>query len=148
MFTKIEIASKESIKELVKVAFQTDLEISGAWGYSKALATVLEEVSRSTKVQSEFTLATMRAYLEMNMTLDKNERYAAINLNEIARESEGNYEKVSYEISAMKELEYNALITEYKENLEKKDFDIDAHFAKRKEVTLKREVIHWFKIGV
>jgi len=146
MFKKIEIDSKESMRELVKMAFQTDLVISGAWGYSKELSTVLEDISPNTKVQIQFTLATMRAYLEMNMTLGENERYAAINLNEIQRKLEGSYEKVSYEISAIKELEYNAFITEYKENLEKKTFDINEHFSKRKEATLKREVIYWFKI--
>ena len=146
MFKKIEIDSKESMRELVKMAFQTDLVISGAWGYSKELSTVLEDITPNTKVQIQFTLATMRAYLEMNMTLGENERYAAINLNEIQRKLEGSYEKVSYEISAIKELEYNAFITEYKENLEKKTFDINEHFSKRKEATLKREVIYWFKI--
>jgi len=88
----------------------------------------------------------MRAYLEMNMTLSEHERYGAINLNEIKRELEDEYEKVSYEISAIKELEYNGFITEYKENLEKADFDMNEHFAKRKEATLKREVIYWFKV--
>ena len=146
MFKTIEIDSKESIKELVKMAFQSDLEISGAWGYSKELATVLEAPDDALKAQTQFTLATMRAYLEMNMTLSEDERYGAINLNEIKRELEDEYEKVSYEISAIKELEYNAFITEYKENLEKVDFDMNEHFAKRKEATLKREVIYWFKV--
>jgi len=80
--------------------------------------------------------------------LEAEERYAAINLNELHREVEGAYEKVSYEISAMREVEYNVFIKEYKENLEKKEFDINDHFAKRKEATLKREVVYWFKMGV
>ena len=146
MFKNIEIDMTESIKELIKMAFQTDLEISGAWGYSKEFATILEEITDTTKVQTQFTLATMRSYLEMNMTLGESERYAAINLSEINREGEDEYEKVSYEVSAIKELEYNAFITEYKENLEKETFDIHEHFVKRKEATLKREVVYWFKI--
>jgi hypothetical protein len=88
----------------------------------------------------------MRAYLEMNMTLEEDERYGAINLNELSREPIGGLEKVVYEVSAMKELEYKAFIAEYKENLEKSDFDMNDHFARRKEATLKREVLHWFKV--
>ena len=148
MFKMIEIDDHESIEELVKVAFQTELAIAGGWGYSKELATILKEGNTATKAQTQFTLATMRAYLEMNMTLEAEERYAAINLNELHREVEGAYEKVSYEISAMREVEYNVFIKEYKENLEKKEFDINDHFAKRKEATLKREVVYWFKMGV
>ena len=141
-----EIKADDNIKEVIKIAFNSDLDISGAWGYSKGLATVIEENYDNSKVQTQFTLATMRAYLEMNMTLNENERYGAINLNEINREFEDEYEKVWYEISAIKELEYNAFIREYKENLEKADFDMNEHFSKRKKATLKREVIHWFKV--
>lgn len=146
MFKRVEIDNEESIKELIRVAFQTDLEVGGAWGYTKELATHIGKEASVSVAQTEFTLATMRAFLEMNMTLSETERYGAINLNELSRESVDGYEKVTYEISAMKELEYNAFITEYKENLEKEDFDLAGHFLKRKEATLKREVTHWFKI--
>ena len=141
-----EIEVEENLKELIKVAFNADFNVSGAWGYSMDLATVIEAGNEGSSIQIEFTLATMRAYLEMNMTLEENVRYSAINLNELSRESIDGYDKVIYEISAMKELEYKAFISEYKENLEKSDFDMSNHFARRKSATLKREVIHWFKV--
>ncbi len=142
-----EIEVENNLQELVKVAFNSDLKIDGAWGYTQPLATVIKEGNEVPIAQIEFTLATMRAYLEMNMTLQESERYSAINLRELSREKVDDvYDKVIYEISAIKELEYKAFIKEYKENLEKPEFDMSAHFAKRKAATLKREVIHWFKI--
>ena len=146
MRTFKEIEAKDSIREVVKVAFNSDLKISGAWGYSKEFSTVIEAGNEGSVAQIEFTLATMRAYLEMNMTLDEDERYGAINLNELSRETIDNFEKVKYEISAIKELEYKIFIDEYKEKFEEANFDITGHFNRRKEATLKREVIYWFKI--
>ena len=144
MRTFKEIIIKENLKKLVKVAFNADLNISGAWGYSKELSTVIERGNKVNTSQLKFTLATMRAYLEMNMTLEENDRYGAINLIELSRENIDGYEKVIYEISAIKEIEYKEFIAEYKEKLESPDFDMADHFNRRKEATLKREVIHWF----
>ena len=144
IFKKIEV--EENLKELIKVAFNSDLDVSGAWGYSRELSTCIELRNEDNRFEIEFTLSTMRAYLEMNMTLEGNERYGAINLREVSRENIKEYDKVTYEISAMKELDYNIFINEYKENFEKSDFDISQHFEKRKKATLKREVIHWFKV--
>lgn len=142
-----EIEVEENLEALVKVAFNADLKLDGAWGYTQALATVIKDGNSTPTLQIEFTLATMRAYLEMNMTLDDDERYSAINLQELSREKVDHiYDKVVYEISAMKETEYKAFIAEYKENSEKSDFDMATHFSKRNNATLKREVIHWFKV--
>lgn len=142
-----EIKVEKNLASLVKVAFNAELELDGAWGYTKALATVIKEGNSTPTVQTEFTLATMRAYLEMNMTLEDSERYSAINLQELSRERiETIYDKVVYEISAIKETEYKAFIAEYKKYSETPDFDMAEHFARRKQATLKREVIHWFKV--
>ncbi len=141
-----EIEAEEDLANFIQVAFNADLKVSGGWGYTKALATIIEQGNEGSVAQIEFTLATMRAYLEMNMTLEEDERYGAINLNELSRVVEGEYEKVIYEISAMRELEYKKFIAEYKENSEKPDFNMTEHFNRRKEATLKREVIYWFKI--
>jgi len=139
-----EIVVEENLRELIKLSFNTDIDVSGAWGYSRELSTVIEQNNDANSVELEFTLATMRAYLEMNMTLEEGERYGAINLKEISREKIDKYEKVIYEISAIKEIEYKEFIAEYKEKLESPDFDMADHFNRRKEATLKREVIHWF----
>jgi hypothetical protein len=92
----------------------------------------------------------MRVYGEMNMSLPEDQRYGSINLNERDRETvtidNKTYEKVTYEISAMKESVYAALIDEYKKGYGKEGFDMEEHFQRRTESTLKREVIHWFDI--
>ncbi len=142
-----EVSVQDDLHNFIKVVFDTDLKVSGGWGYSKPLATVIEQVNNASMAQIEYTLATMRAYIEMNMTLEEDERYGGIKLNELSRLSEGDYDKVVYEISAIKELEYKSFIAEYKENLENPDFDMMGHFNRRKEATLKREVVYWFKVA-
>ena len=143
-----EIEAQEDLKDFIKVVFNANFNVSGAWGYSKLLSTIITQENEDSVAQIEFTLATMRAYLEMNMTLEENERYGAINLRELSRVSEDEYEKVIYEISAMKELDYKKFIAEYKENSEKPNFNMTEHFNQRKEATLKREVVYWFKVLV
>jgi hypothetical protein len=141
-----EIVAEENLREFVKVAFNADLNIAGAWGYSQELATIISKENEGSVAQTEFTLATMRVYLEMNMTLEEEERYGAINLTELKRESLDNFDKVIYEISAMKERDYKTFIAEYKEKNGEADFNMSQHFQRRKEATLKREVIYWFKV--
>jgi len=91
------------------------------------------------------------AYLEMNMTLPEKERFGSINLNETQREEivEGKqrYHRVVYEITAMKEETYATFIDEYKEGYGKEDFDMEAHFRRRKEATLIRHEPYWFEVS-
>jgi len=139
-----EIQPGDDIKEVIKAAFDTEMVVKGEWGYTQELATIIQG-SEQVK-QTEHTLAMMRAYIEMNMTLEKEERYGSINLNETARESIDGFDKVTYQISAMKEDEYANFIAEYKEGHATPGFDISGHFTRRKEATLIREVTHWFKV--
>lgn len=144
-----QLQSDNDLKEVIKSAFDADLAISGAWGYTKELATTIESSAVPLK-QLEHMLASMRTYIEMNMTLPEEARYGSINLNETSRvqESVGNlvYDKVTYEITAMKEDIYTAFINEYKEGLGKEDFDITAHFNERKKATITRSEDYWFEI--
>ncbi len=147
-----QIASNNDLQAVVKSAFDTDFSINGAWGYTQAQATIIEENEHTLPLsQLEHTLTSMRTYLEMNMTLQKEERYGSINVNEINREElktdELIYHKVTYEITAMKEDIYAAFISEYKEGYGKEDFDLNDHFKRRKEATLNRVLTHWFEVG-
>ena len=144
------LSADDNIKEVIKSAFDTDLPIDGAWGYTKASSTIIT-TSHTPYTQLEHMFASMRAYVEMNMTQDEASRYASINVNELSREEvgtkEGIYHKVTYEITAMKESLYTTFIKEYKENYGKEDFNLSEHFQKRKDATLHREVTHWFKVS-
>jgi hypothetical protein len=144
-----QLPSDDDLKEVIKSAFDADLAISGAWGYTKELATIIESADAPLK-QLEHMLASMRAYVEMNMTLPEEERYGSINLNEISREQERTddhvYDRVTYEITAMKEDLYTAFIKEYKEGLGKEDFDITEHFNQRKKATITRTETYWFEV--
>jgi len=138
------------LKEIIKAAFSTDLDIDGAWGYTKELATQIKNTDIPMH-QFEHTFASMRAYVEMNMTCEKEDRYGSITLNETSRESltldTVNYHKVTYEVTAMQESIYASFIQEYKDNYGEKDFDLSAHFKKRKKETLYRDVTHWFQLA-
>lgn len=144
-----QLQSDNDLKEVIRSAFDADLAISGAWGYTKELATAIESSDVPLK-QLEHMLASMRTYIEMNMTLPEEERYGSINLNETAREQvrECNliYDKVTYEITAMKEDIYTAFINEYKEGLGKEGFDITEHFNERKKATMTRSEDYWFEV--
>ena len=143
------LMNDDDIKEVIKTAFDADLAISGAWGYTKELATIIQD-TEVPLAQIEHMLASMRSYIEMNMTLPPKERYGSINLNEIQREQihDGHqvYDKVTYEITAMKEELYTAFINEYKEGLGKEGFDITEHFNQRKKATIIRNEEYWFEV--
>jgi len=141
------LSCNDDLKDIIKTAFDSDLDIAGAWGYSKELATEIITIDIPLS-QLEHIFASMRAYIEMNMTLEVTDRYASINVNELSRETlaidNRTYHKIIYTITAIKESRYADFIKEYKNKYGKEDFDLDAHFAKRKKETLSREVIHWF----
>ena len=141
-----------NIQELIKETFDADLPLSGDWGYSKEKASIIESLPQGMPLpQMEHTLTTIRAHLEMNITQEKENRYGGINANEKAREviSSGStiFEKVTYEITAIKEDLYNAFIKEYKAGYESEELDLNEHFKRRKEATLIREVTHYFEVS-
>ena len=144
------LSSDNDLKEVIKSAFDSDLPVDGSWGYAQDSSTKIES-SDIPLPQIEHIFASMRAYVEMNMTLEKENRYGSINLNELSREKIDNsghsYHKVKYEITAMKESIYAQFIKEYKEGYGKVSFDLDTHFKRRKEATLHREVTHWFSLS-
>lgn len=149
LFNKIK--SDNDIKEFIKSIFDMDLQLDGSWGYSQEFATIIKQKTDTTIIQLEHTIASMRTYIEMNITLEKESRYAGISLNETIREEINInsliYHKVTYNITAIKETEYNDFINEYKANYGKKDFNISKHFEKRKKATLNRSETYWFEVS-
>ena len=142
------ISSSDPIGTIIKSAFDMDVHLGGGWGYTQEDATIIHSTNNLPAEQFEHTLATMRAYIEMNMTLSKDKRYGSINPNETHREeivlNNKNYHKVSYEVTGMKEDLYADFINQYKKGYGTPEFDMSAHFKQRKEATLHRNVIHWF----
>ncbi len=143
------IQSQDPIKEIIKSAFDLELDISGGWGYTQKDATVIHSTNGIPVEQLEHTLANMRAYIEMNMTLPKSERYGSINPTEVSREvvvmDTHRYVKVSYTVTGMQEELYADFINEYKKLYGSEGFDMSNHFKRRKEATLTRHVEHWFQ---
>ncbi len=87
----------------------------------------------------------------MNITQEKDNRYGGINANEKSREvitkNSMIFDKVSYEVTAMKEDLYNAFIKEYKEGYENETLDLNAHFKRRKEATLIQDLTYYFEVS-
>jgi hypothetical protein len=152
MVTFNTLQENTNIQDLIKTTFDADLPISGDWGYSKEKASIIEALPQGMPLpQLEHMIITIRAHLEMNITQEEENRYGAINANEIAREESQNdgciYDKVTYEVTAIKEDLFKQFIQEYKEGYEKEGFDLNEHFKRRKEATLTREVVHYFEVS-
>ncbi|MCD6212129.1 MAG: hypothetical protein J7J02_04010 [Sulfurovum sp.] len=146
------LQENNNIQELIKATFDADLALAGSWGYTKEKATIIESLQEAMPLsQLEHMVTSIRAYLEMNITQEQENRYGGINANERAREEirskEGIFNKVTYEITAMKEDLYTAFIKEYKEGYGKEEFDLNEHFKRRKEATLTREIVHYFEVS-
>ncbi|MFK5975691.1 MAG: hypothetical protein QM493_04190 [Sulfurovum sp.] len=144
------LTTTDEIKEIIQSAFDTSLDISGSWGDTLDGATIISSTNNISIILFEHKLSSMRAYVEMNMTLPKEDRYGSINVNELRREeireNDKIYDKVTYEISAMREDRYALFIDEYKDGYGKDWFDIDEHFRNRKLATLIREEVYWFDV--
>ena len=142
-----ELEKLDNIKEVVQNLFDVELDISGGWGYSKDSALVIHSLSMPIE-QFMSLFATLRANVEMNLTLDSEERYGGITVNLEREESisieNKNFTLATFKITAMRETTYANFIKEYKKNYGKKEFDLTEHFKKRKEETLIRMVDYWF----
>ncbi len=152
MITFEPLKHNNDIQELIKSTFDMDLAISGGWGYTQDDATIIEALAEGMPLkQLQHILTSIRAHLEMNITQTPENRYGGINSNERSREEdkvqENIYDEVQYEITGIKEDLYTAFIKEYKAGYGKETFDMAAHFEKRKEATLTREIVHYFEVS-
>ncbi|MCK5111397.1 MAG: hypothetical protein KAQ94_07740 [Arcobacteraceae bacterium] len=142
-----QIEPVDSIQKVIKEVFDLKLDISGGWGYDNNSAIIVEKLDMPIE-QFIHMFATMRANIEMNLTLEEGERYTGINLTlEDSKKFEINnkiYNIVSFKITAMKEKVYTDFIQEYKDGYGKKDFDLTDHFDRRKQNSITREVDYWF----
>jgi hypothetical protein len=137
----------DNIQKLIKEVFDVDLDISGGWGYDYKNPLIIKYVTIP-KEQFIHMSASMRANIEMNMTLNEDERYGAINLilknkKEIIKDNK-TYTVASFKITAINEKIYANFIQEYKDNYGKKEFDLSDHFKRRKENTIIRNIDYWF----
>ncbi len=145
-----ELGSGDDIKEVIRSAFDLDLDISGGWGYDPKRALVIESCDGDI-AQLEHTLASVRAYIQMQLSQPEERRYGAINVNEIERKTiiknNNKFDRVVYEISGMPEKRYAEFIEEYKCKYESPDFDIEEHFRKRREHTVVFNMLFWFDVS-
>ena len=137
----------DDISGLIKDIFAVELDISGGWGYNNTSA--LEVKNLDIPVEQFFQMfASMRANIEMNLTLEEDTRYGGINLSQLEHKTieleNKEYQVLTFKITAIREKEYNNFIQEYKDNFGKKEFDLDKHFKQRESSTIKIESDFWF----
>ena len=152
MITFKKLQDEDNIKKLIKSIFDADLDLSGGWGYTQENATVINTLPKGMPLaQLQHMVTSIRTHLEMNITQEQDNRYGGINANERVREEsitdKKTFNKVTYEITAMKEDLYMAFIKEYKKNYGKEEFDLNEHFKKRAKATLTREEIYYFEVS-
>jgi len=146
-FKKIEAV--DDIAGLILEVFEVKLDISGGWGYDNKNPVVVNKLDIPID-QFLNLFATIRANIEMNLTLEEDERYGGINVHFLDGKQftveNKTYDHVTFEITAMKEKEYAKVIQEYKDNYGKNEnFDMEKHFEKRKELTIKQISDFWFE---
>jgi len=143
------IESVDDMSGLILEVFDVKLDISGGWGYDYKSSVVVN--SLDIPIDQFLNLfASLRANIEMNMTLEEDDRYGGINVHFLDGEQfsieNKTYDHVRFEVTAMKEKEYAKVIQEYKDNYGKnEDFDMDKHFKKREELTIKLIADFWFE---
>ena len=149
MVSFVDIVSTEPMSEVIKSAFDMDLDVSGGWGYDVDSAISISSTS-APLTQTQYTIASMRTHIEMSMTLPADLRYGGINLQELSRdtvtEDTQRYERVTYQVKAMLESDYARFISEYKKGYGTPEFDMATHFQQREESTLIREIALWTKL--
>lgn len=144
-----QIESVEDISGLIAEVFDVKLDISGGWGYEHKNPVVVHSLDMPIE-QFLNLFASLRANIEMNLTLEEEDRYGGINIHFLEGEQfsidNKTYDHIQFEITAMKEKEYAKVIQEYKDNYGKnRDFDMNQHFEKRKELSIKVVSDFWFE---
>lgn len=143
-----QIEPVENLSQVIKDTFDVDLDISGGWGYDNKRAVIVHSLQMPID-QFIHMFAMIRANIEMNLTLEEDERYGGINVAFIDGkqfEVENKvYDMITFKITAMKEKDYAKFIQEYKDNYGKNsDFDMNDHFKRREAASLSIEADYWF----
>ena len=144
-----QITPVDDMSRLILEVFDVKLDISGGWGYDYKNPIIVN--SLDTSIDQFLNLfASLRANIEMNMTLEEDERYGGINVHFLDGEQfsieNRTYDHVRFEVTAMREKDYAKVIKEYKDNYGKNEnFDMNKHFKKREELTIKLIADFWFE---
>ncbi len=136
-----------STKNIIKDVFGVELDISGGWGYNASTSISINSLSMPLE-QFLNLFTTIRANIEMNLSLEKDKRYAGIKVT-IKNRSKIEVDDITYDvietqIKAMKEDIYSKFIKEYKEKYGEEGFDLNEYFNRREENTTTRVVEFWF----
>ena len=138
----------DDMSGVIEDMFGVKLDISGGWGYDPKSVVIVNSLDKPID-QFLYTFSNIRANTEMNMILNKEDRYGSINTTFIEGKQieleNVKYDMITFQITAMKEDIYAEFIQEYKDNYAKnKNFDLDDHFKRRKESTITIKSDFWF----
>lgn len=144
-----QIAPLENMSEVIEEVFGVKLDIEGGWGYDNKTPVIVKSLDMPID-QFLHMFANIRANIEMNLTLEEDERFGGINADFVDGqqfEIENKiFDMVTFNITGMKETDYAQFIQEYKDNYGKNpDFDMDGHFKRRQEATISLMADFWFE---
>jgi hypothetical protein len=138
----------DDIAGVIKDIFELELDVKGGWGYDNKTALEVGDLKNMSLDQFLHMFGMVRATIEMNLTLQEDERYGGIAVDFVESKKfeidSKTYDIVTLKITAMPEKLYANFIQEYKEGYGKNDFDMQGHFDRRKEATIDRIVDFWF----
>ena len=137
----------DDIAGVLEDIFSLKLNVSGGWAYDNKSALEVNSLDMPIE-QFLHTFASMRANIEMNLTLDEENRYGGINVSQKEHKEfeieNQKFDLVTFKITAMKEKDYNHFIQEYKDNYGKEEFDLAKHFEERQKATIEVKSDFWF----
>jgi hypothetical protein len=143
-----QLDSVDDMSQIIEEVFGVKLDITGGWGYDNKRAVIVNTLDVPID-QFLHMFASIRVNIEMNLTREEDERFGGINLTFVEGEQfeieNQIFDKITYQVTAMKESEYADFIQEYKDNYGKNpDFDMSDHFKRREESKITLESDFWF----
>jgi len=136
------------------------LPISGGWGHTKELATVINKndpIVNNNKLFNGLKIENIfikyRTYIEFIQNIPtQSEQLSGIEfinkVQSLIYDKEGKkYDKIEVEIKALKFSDFEVLKKEWEDNINNKDFNKEDHMKRRDEKMIYRKRDFWFEIS-
>jgi len=154
-----EIQSDESPREIIGQDFQSvgDLPIKGGWGYSEEDAVIIDKNDPIWPQEGgkdffsiEQIFVEKRIYEELIIFRDPNDRYLGITWDilkqELMKSNEKTYDVLTFEVKALRSVDWEMLKTEWDKNSSSASFDRKSHLEKHEQLTVSYVTKYFFDI--
>lgn len=157
----VDLQTMETPREILQSDFPRlgELPIKGGWGYSQAMACVIDKNDPSVDpripfngVAVEYVFAEYRVYEELIIFRPKGQRYAGIRLDLASQEHsslEGRfYDRLTFQVLAFREEDFEWLKAKYEgpDGVRNPNFDAEAHAALHNSLLHTGTREYWFDV--